>query len=286
MVFYEYFLKSSVGDAEWKTSCLEPSGGASSPLTNYQTEAFALLVLRNNYFAWLLDIKKKAGRTLVTDYDDPALIRTRKDLGQEMIKVEINAHDIVADEDECDSDSDSSNTRSSPAGRREKLALLIPETSPRYTSLRMRTEAHLALVRSRARDNPKYKELLKALEEYEKEREVEDENTEMNVSEQRTKRRKLLRQFRLYTNGKDEQERFKGWSKRAKGDLKDLTAKVKRLKDSNTMQRFRQAYRLTFSDKVQSAKKLKQPEDLGPPIDHNIDIWGSDSEEEPEIYQA
>jgi hypothetical protein len=55
ILFYDYFLKPSVGDARWKKRCLDSK---TNELASVQSESFALILLRNNYFAWLLEAKK------------------------------------------------------------------------------------------------------------------------------------------------------------------------------------------------------------------------------------
>ncbi len=52
-IFYDYFFKSSAGDARWKKACLEGTENMRQRLASEQSEAFAMLVLKNNYFAWL-----------------------------------------------------------------------------------------------------------------------------------------------------------------------------------------------------------------------------------------
>ena len=64
VVFYDFFFKASVGDAKWKKECLEREYKS---LGSIQAESFAMLQLKNNYFAWLLEAKK-AMPTLITDY--------------------------------------------------------------------------------------------------------------------------------------------------------------------------------------------------------------------------
>ena len=56
-LFHEYFFKSSVGDVCWKKACVEEVG-QSAPLESAQAEAFTMLQLKNNYFAWLLEAKE------------------------------------------------------------------------------------------------------------------------------------------------------------------------------------------------------------------------------------
>ena len=67
-MFYEYFYKSSVGDSRWRRAC-EEEKVLSSPLGSIQSEAFAMLQLKNNYFAWLLEAKERMQEHLITDYD-------------------------------------------------------------------------------------------------------------------------------------------------------------------------------------------------------------------------
>ena len=67
-LFYEYFFKPSVGDVRWKRACMEVND-KNDLLGSVQAEAFAMIVLKNNYFAWLLDSKEKLKNLLVTDYD-------------------------------------------------------------------------------------------------------------------------------------------------------------------------------------------------------------------------
>ena len=71
-MFYEYFFKSSVGDTRWKKACTKDNE-AFSPLGTVHAEAFAMLQLKNNYFAWLLEAKEEWGAQLITDYDEEAL---------------------------------------------------------------------------------------------------------------------------------------------------------------------------------------------------------------------
>lgn len=271
MVFYEYFFKSCVGDSEWKQSCIQTSD-LSAPVFNYQTEAFALLVLRNNYFAWLLEVLKKARGVLVTDYDDEATLQNKNDVGNTIVKVEVN----LAPPD-CDND-DESEDESSEVG----TPLLVNETHPAYTSLRVRTVSKFGETRVKARQNPRYKELLEALVEYDAlVAEVEaSPDKVVSPEEQRKKKRQVSRDLRVYTNGKDENSRFKGWSKKAKPALADLTIRCKESLQKPEKKRFLKAYRQTFLAKIQSAKKRKRPGDDAAPIDHNKTIWGFDSESE------
>jgi hypothetical protein len=91
--------------------------------------------------------------------------------------------------------------------------------------------------------------------------------------QQRSKKRKLLRTFREYTNPNENEGQFKGWSKRAATDMKELCAKLQ----SNPIEKkqlFWAAYRQTYQNKQDSAGKKKKKVVLEP-VDLNYvqDIW-------------
>jgi hypothetical protein len=66
-IFYMYFYTAAVGEVRWK-ECLSKEGGRIGSNT---MEAFALLVLVNNYKAWLYEEKKTHQTNLLTEYDYP-----------------------------------------------------------------------------------------------------------------------------------------------------------------------------------------------------------------------
>lgn len=64
-LFYEYFYKSAIGETTWK-ECVEDD---TKRVGNVTTEAFALLLLSNNYKAWMYEAKQDYGDSLMTEYD-------------------------------------------------------------------------------------------------------------------------------------------------------------------------------------------------------------------------
>jgi hypothetical protein len=66
-IFYMYFYTAAVGEVRWK-ECLSKEEGRIGSNT---MEAFALLVLVNNYKAWLYEEKKTHQANLWTEYDSP-----------------------------------------------------------------------------------------------------------------------------------------------------------------------------------------------------------------------
>ena len=67
-MFYNWFLKSSVGDSAWKQAIYNPTNPL-EPMAPIQGEAFAMILLKNNYFAWLSEAKLRLKELLVTEYD-------------------------------------------------------------------------------------------------------------------------------------------------------------------------------------------------------------------------
>jgi hypothetical protein len=66
-IFYMYFYPAVVGETRWK-ECISKQDGRIGSNT---MEAFALLVLVNNYKAWLYEEKKSHQNNLWTEYDSP-----------------------------------------------------------------------------------------------------------------------------------------------------------------------------------------------------------------------
>ena len=64
-VFYEYFFKAVVGEGTWKHRFAKGERLGTNVL-----EAYALAIIKNNYFAWLYDYKSNnPASTLQTEYD-------------------------------------------------------------------------------------------------------------------------------------------------------------------------------------------------------------------------
>jgi hypothetical protein len=274
MVFYDYFFRSSVGDATWKKAIME-SEDPTEPLAPEQGEAFAMLLLRNNYFAWLWEAKSQYKDLLVTEYD-PKKQREQKfeDLGYFFLNCQI---DLDADEDEEDM---------------AKIVLLPgrSETIGLYDTLLGKSRRDLKKVWLAASKNKKYKEFKKALgqasdnevdqnsedepEEANQEGEKENEEEQQHISglmEQRTKKRKILKSFREYTNSNDAEGKFKGWSARAGEDLAALTQKLSSVTSKEKV--FRRAYRHINKQKIVASSKKKHANKEPKPANYQSKIW-------------
>jgi len=277
MVFYDYFFRSSVGDATWKKAIME-SEDPTEPLAPEQGEAFAMLLLRNNYFAWLWEAKSQYKDLLVTEYD-PKKEREQKfeDLGYYFLNCQI---DLDADEDEEDM---------------AKIVLLPgrSETIGIYDTLLGKSRRELKKIWLAASKNKKYKEFKKALGQasdtvdQNSEDEPEGDNDEVvekenesnqqgeqhasGLMEQRTKKRKILKSFREYTNSNDAEGKFKGWSARAGEDLAALTHKLSTVTSKEKV--FRRAYRHVNKQKIVASNKKKHANKEPKPVNYQSNIW-------------
>ena len=114
----------------------------SDPLVgSVQAEAFAMLQLKNNYFAWLLEAKERFQDELITDYDPDSKKAGKKNPAEVYLKkFELN---ISGDDDED---------------------LVIGEGDGKYLVLKRTSEELIKKARRMAKNNATYKELKKALD--------------------------------------------------------------------------------------------------------------------------
>lgn len=116
VLFYDFFYRCSVGDVKWKKACLEENDHT-APLSQPQAEAFAMMQLKNNYFAWLVDAKEKMVG-LVTDYDTENKRSGMKSVAEVYLKkLEVNVEEKEEDD-----------------------LLLVPETHGKYIYLKKKTD--------------------------------------------------------------------------------------------------------------------------------------------------
>jgi hypothetical protein len=256
MIFYEYFFKSSVGDSAWKKSCLEAKD-PTEPLAAPQEEAFAMILLRNNYFAWLWEAKMEFKDLLSTEYDTKTEREFKyDDVGYRLLKRRINL-DVDVDEEDMD-----------------KILLKFKEPmNPMFERVWNEDSKKLKKVWDEAGKNAKYKELKKAwvLENEDPHEYAEEEENEQTV-DIGTKKRKRLRSLREYTCANDDEGRFKGWSLRAAEDMATLIAKLN--STAATYKVFRRAYRATYQNKLTESGKKKKSIQLPVPVNYPTNVWG------------
>lgn len=260
-MFYDYFFKSSAGDVRWKKACLEEKEkNMKRRLASEQSEAFAMLVLKNNYFAWLLAAKEKLGDGLVTDYDTEL---KKKD--------KMSSHEAYLGEIEIDLDA---------AADDDSFLVSKNEDTDRYTKLKQGTDKELKKIGRKCKDNVYYKNLKKQLDKPT----VESENPPEALSpderhaikrEVLRKRRKLMKSFRVYTKKEDTEEGFKGWSERAASDMADLVKKLK--EEGDDCGKFSAAYREICVSRNKHKKRTAADAQLIQ-VDYN-ELWELDNDD-------
>jgi hypothetical protein len=263
-VFYDFFFKSAAGDARWKDACWEAKS-MEDRLGSVQAEAFAMLNLKNNYFAWLFEAKHNLKNLLVTDYDaDPTRRSGKKHFSEaylDSLEIDLDKEDDPSAEDEDDND-----------GLEERVTnRIVPEGGPGYDDLKKATEAAIKKTRQDAKKNTKYRDIKKQLEQLAKEEEAEEREattaeTPMMESEKKDmerrklkKKRKLLKSFREYTVRQGDETKFKGWSKRAADDMTAICIKLKAEKEAT--KRFCAAYRQVIDSRSGGKRKADDVEE-------------------------
>jgi hypothetical protein len=242
IIFYDYFVTSSVGDSAWKQSCLEAEDAMDpivNPIVNPQGEAFALILLKNNYFAWLWEAKLALGDRLITNYDTPKEWELVGEMSEDVV---LKCHiDLGVQEDKHDWD---------------KILVKVDGGNPRkYDLLRKANDTKPKQLRLLASNSAKYKKFKEALNEG-CDQSSSSSMDEAATTESRSKKRKVLKEFCEYTNPKDEEGKFNGWSTRAAIDMRDS---IRALTNVGPKERlFRRVYCHIYQDNKGSARKKKR----------------------------
>jgi hypothetical protein len=289
VIFYDWFLKSSVGDSAWKRAIYAKD--ALEPMSPIQGEAFAMILLKNNYFAWLSEAKMRLKELLVTEYDTKKEKQNKvDDAGLYFLR---NCHLNF------DIEIDLNVSAGSPLPDMDKLVL--KPTNVRYAAIYQQVAKEhsefMKTIAGHAAKNVKFKEMKKGLMQMmknQRQREVtaaataatpedqsfdygdEEEEEQEGDSPQRRKRRKLLKSFREYTSTANEEEgRFKGWSVRAGQDMGEYMTKWSAPEFVSRRQLFWMAYRETYKQKQERLGKKKKPATALPnPPNYQKNVWG------------
>jgi hypothetical protein len=300
-VFYDYFYKASAGDARWKEGCLE-ANSEFDRLGSRVGEAFAMLVLKNNYFAWLLEAKEKLGVKLVTDYDSDNQRRGVKNIVDALLQMEFN----VPDAPPCTATTAAAGIRGTdetqevPAVLTSSNVLVVKsEDEAGYNILAKKTEAALKASRRSSANATRYSDIKKRAVELAKEtaelasaeagsgEDAAQTSKEARMEafaeakeakgERMKKRRKLLKTFREYTVPKTTEEgKFKGWSKRASDEMTAISKKLAKEGESSRSKMFNAAYRKVYGTRYNEKRKADEIDHE--PVDYS-ELWDLDEGE-------
>lgn len=169
--------------------------------------------------------------------------------------------------------------------------VLIHTSDSRHKTMKRKMIAQLRAIRQKVQGNERYQEVHEqvsqalaagknrtAIESASgEENETNGTHNERNEQEAEdqhkpsVKKRRLMRTFREFTNPKDTEKRFKGWSNRALKELKDYTWK---LKDPGPKERrFRAAYRMIWKSNQKGNKKEKVAQTMPSGVEYAKEIW-------------
>ena len=248
-IFYDYFLRSSVGDKTWKqsakvkqtralnnrgrlsgssTDSSESLTGSRKRMTSCLDEAFALIMLKNNYFAWLLEYKEKSSRkVLLTDYDvcafeNPSL--TYATVAQHVL--DGNIIDLLQDDEESNhtyviwkpKDGD------------------LEEEKAKYVNAVTDYETACDAVRLQVSTSNDFNGVTESLQEL---------RTVKDASHKRMKKRKLMKGLKSFTGNYEEDEKpHKGWNPKSFTELLDLKGQIN--EEKALYKKFSMAYRKVY----------------------------------------
>ena len=210
-LFYVYFYRPAIGEMAWKQQ-MEKSNDR---IGNAITEAFAHMVLKNNYFAWLYDIRSR---------DPYAELKTEYDT-----KVNTNEHKALVD---C---------------LMEDLEI-CPDS---FAILEKDDDAYKQVRKDRIKDhqdayarnkNHPCLEMMKEIDE-----EMNKENLTETTAQRDKKRRRLSRNLKDFTGTADARvKKTKGWNANARKSMEKLSKSIRADDESGLYKSFETTFRSLY----------------------------------------
>ena len=259
LIFYDYFLKPCVGETKCREKILS-EGATEGRLAFEQVEAFVMLQLKNNYFAWLMEAKlEDTGKVIISDYDTGLASKNMNEVNEKIEGREIDLEDRNQDgEEQSDDDEEEPWPTTSD--------LFVEKDTDRHEELKKMKDALMKVVRSEARKNKDYKDMTKELEDY-----VKAVPTLKDEKERVAKKRKVMKSLRKYTEREEGERRFRGWSARARMQMAELVREMKA--DKAKYAKFNKAYREYYL--VENANKDSEKLEEEGIVEYQ-DLWISD----------
>ena len=191
-------------------------------------EAFALIVLKNNYYAWLLAAKEKGSRkVLLTDYDmaefESSGSRTMETLAERLLQGAM----INISNDENGRSYDLDHVAWKPQDDDSE------EVKVRYNDAVTHYGILNTALRSKVSASKEYKFLSDCVQAL--------RTTTDTTQNKANKRKKMMKSLKCFTGVREENEpRYKGWSKRTFPILHDLKEEI--IKEKGLYKLFGKAY--------------------------------------------
>lgn len=229
-VFYDNFLRAAEGEEKWKKSVIKSS--TNERLSSPYNESFAMILLKNNYFAWLLQTKND-NLGLITDYDSEELISTAKHTLTEHLMggicIENDGFHTVPrpkpqkesneDDDEDDDDDD----------------------TEEYKIVANTFNQNLKAIRERVRYSMDYKLIVDSIKKMQ-----EGDSYDNDEKTRKRKMRKVRKGLKQYTGARLGQEKaYRGWSNRTHKDMLEYMRSMK--SDVTRYGKFEEEYKRLYA---------------------------------------
>jgi hypothetical protein len=241
-LFYDNFLRAVEGEEKWKASAASKStndGRLSSPYN----EAFAMILLKNNYYAWLLEAKETYGG-LITDYDCCNEESTDGDVENTLMEYLMGGI--------CVENNDGFHTVPTPHARHQTENGGEPTESDEESGTDEDNEeeygvashnfrANLLRIRASVRNSLEYKKMVEC-----RKRMGGDSNEKNDERSRKKKMRKVMKGFKQYTGARVGQEKaYRGWSERTHDDMLEYKKRI--ASEATRYKRFAEEYRHVYA---------------------------------------
>ena len=235
-IFYEYFYKAAVGEKSWNDCIKDEENGR---IGNDNTEAFALLLLTNNYKAWLSDEKQRYRDLLMTEYDT-----VPNDANPSLVDIVLPNMEITVKNQSTDIDEDTH-------------MILRDSTDQQYQQ--MSEERKRMLMLGITANHELCDSMKKCWEETETSNHVmgheEADATGIGTDygkERRKKRRKLMKGMRKWTCGTEKGAKIlKGWSTSGHRAFELFMKEIREDKERGRYQAWERAIREIYEEREQ-----------------------------------
>ena len=235
-LFYDNFLRAVEGEEKWKVSATKSTNDV--PLSSHYNEAFALIFLKNNYFAWLLDAKQ-THVGLITDYDyDEATSSSVKNtlteylMGGICVENNVGFHTVLTPKPHPQPMTDGGGE---PTESDEEETSMEDEEYERAADyFKKKTEE----LRERVRDSLDYQKIKNLLG---------GASYDNDEKSRKKKMRKIMKGLKQYTGARvGEEKAYRGWSERTHKDMLNYM-KVMQNETRTRYKNFEEEYRHVYA---------------------------------------
>lgn len=243
-VFYHNFLRAAVGEEDWKiaastrTTATPTVANPTPRMSTSLNEAFALVLFKNNYFAWLLHAKQEYPG-LVSDYDSD-----RGEATSSLAEFLLGGVVIDLDDDKRDQHfllMPAKTLQPADLSPNDASALLVRAHQTATEQLKYTTQVLQASVRA----SVSYLQIQEAILRLQEQEQPAQEQGLAHL--RKRKKRKLLKELKPYTARQGSEKAFRGWSKRAFTDLFNYKTAIEADHARGLYAKFEQGYKQLYA---------------------------------------